>query len=259
MRVAPAICCVIALNCVAESAPQQTQTPPVQTPGTGPATSEKEKSLDELLGIGESGGKRASEESDREQKKNLDRILTEKESQNTMEATVTGMRRSAELLRERESGMAVQRIQEDVLARLDALIQSAQSQQQQSSSSSSSSSSGESKGSPKPEGGSKGSKGKSQPDSSEEQRREQARNRAEQRGEKEGSAQSQPTGDRAGELPPVADAVEGGVIEETDEEWGSLPARTRESLRQGVREKMSSVYRRWTEAYYRRIAEEARP
>ena len=41
-------------------------------------------------------------------------------------------------------------------------------------------------------------------------------------------------------------------------EWGNLPPRTRDMVQQGVREKMSSVYRRWTEAYYRRIAEEAK-
>ena len=247
--------------------PPQAQSPQAQSPnGTTEAkpAGDEEKSLDDLLGIGESDSKKASAESGRTQKETLQRILSEKEAKNTLEETVEGMRRSATLLSEKDSGTAVQRVQEDVLARLDALIASAQQQQQQqqqqsSSSSSSSSSSGEkSKGAQQPKGG-KGQK-QSESAASEEKRREEAKQRASQKeGEKPGQSKSQPTGDRAEESPPSVDPIEGGVIQETDEEWGSLPPRTREIIRQGVREKMSSVYRRWTEAYYRRIAEESKP
>ena len=236
---------------------QSSQVPTTGSPTTKPAGDE-EKSLDDLLGIGESDSKKASAESGRTQKETLQRILSEKEAKNTLEETVEGMRRSATLLSEKDSGTAVQRVQEDVLARLDALIASAQQQQQQSSSSSSSSSGEKSKGSQQPKGG-KGQK-QSESAASEEKRREEAKQRASQKeGEKSGPSKSQPTGDRAGESPPSVDPIEGGVIQETDEEWGSLPPRTREIIRQGVREKMSSVYRRWTEAYYRRIAEESKP
>lgn len=217
-----------------------------------------EKSLDDLLGIGEDDAKKASDESGRAQKETLKRILGEQEAKNTLEATIDAMHRSATLLGEKESGTAVQRVQEDVLARLDMLIQSAQQQQQQQQSSSgSSSSSSQSKSSSQPKGG----KGKTQSaaQASEEQRRAEAKRRAEQTAGKQDPAQQQSTGDRPGELPPGVDAVQGGVIQETEEEWGNLPPRTREIIRQGVREKMSSVYRRWTEAYYRRIAEEAKP
>ena len=245
--------------------PPQAQSPQAQSPnGTTEAkpAGDEEKSLDDLLGIGESDSKKASAESGRTQKETLQRILSEKEAKNTLEETVEGMRRSATLLSEKDSGTAVQRVQEDVLARLDALIASAQQQQQQqqsSSGSSSSSSSGEKpKGSQQPKGG-KGQK-QSESAASEEKRREEAKQRASQKeGEKPGQSKSQPTGDRAEESPPSVDPIEGGVIQETDEEWGSLPPRTREIIRQGVREKMSSVYRRWTEAYYRRIAEESKP
>jgi len=248
-----------------QAEPPQAQSPQAQSPnGTTAAkpAGDEEKSLDDLLGIGESDSKKASAESGRTQKETLQRILSEKEAKNTLEETVEGMRRSATLLSEKDSGTAVQRVQEDVLARLDALIASAQQQQQQqqsSSSSSSSSSSGEkSKGSQQPKGG-KGQK-QSESAASEEKRREEAKQRASQKeGEKSGPSKSQPTGDRAEESPPSVDPIEGGVIQETDEEWGSLPPRTREIIRQGVREKMSSVYRRWTEAYYRRIAEESKP
>ena len=244
------------------SAPNPPQAISPQAPPTAKPAGDEEKSLDDLLGIGESDSKKASAESGRTQKETLQRILSEKEAKNTLEETVEGMRRSATLLSEKDSGTAVQRVQEDVLARLDALIASAQQQQQQqqsSSSSSSSSSSGEkSKGSQQPKDG-KGQK-QSESAASEEKRREEAKQRATQKeGEKSSPSKSQPTGDRAEESPPSVDPIEGGVIQETDEEWGSLPPRTREIIRQGVREKMSSVYRRWTEAYYRRIAEESKP
>ncbi|MSR69650.1 MAG: hypothetical protein EXS17_04815 [Phycisphaerales bacterium] len=237
---------------------QSQSQPPAQTP---PAPSD-EKSLDELLGIaGASEAKKAADESAHTQHETLTRTLTEKEAQDTLEVTINEMKRSATLLDENEGGTAVQRLHEDILARLDALIQSAQQQQSSSSSSSSSSqSSGEQKGessSPK--------SGRGQGESAAEaKRRKDAKNRAKEGGEKSaeqaGDAIKQGNqGDRAGELPPGVDAIEGGAIEETDEEWGNLPPRTREVLRQGVREKMSSVYKRWTEAYYRRIAEEAKP
>ena len=47
------------------------------------------------------------------------------------------------------------------------------------------------------------------------------------------------------------------MFEESSVEWGSLPDRMREMIRQGMRESISRTYRRLTERYYRRIAEEA--
>ena len=120
------------------SAPNPPQAISPQAPPTAKPAGDEEKSLDDLLGIGESDSKKASAESGRTQKETLQRILSEKEAKNTLEETVEGMRRSATLLSEKDSGTAVQRVQEDVLARLDALIASAQQQQQQQQSSSSS-------------------------------------------------------------------------------------------------------------------------
>ena len=42
-----------------------------------------------------------------------------------------------------------------------------------------------------------------------------------------------------------------------DASWGQLPPRVREQLMQGMGESYSAVYRRLTERYYRRLAEEA--
>ena len=58
-------------------------------------------------------------------------------------------------------------------------------------------------------------------------------------------------------LPPDAqDPRLGGLLEESDEEWGSLPQRVRDMLRQGRRDSYSSVYEQLTGEYYRKLAEQ---
>ncbi|MCP4837483.1 MAG: hypothetical protein GY895_22280, partial [Phycisphaera sp.] len=56
--------------------------------------------------------------------------------------------------------------------------------------------------------------------------------------------------------PPESTTLE-GVLDESQVEWGSLPPRVRELITQGMRDQMSQLYRSLTEAYYRRMAEEA--
>lgn len=229
----------------------------------GAAGGTQGKSLDELLGIPAEGSARAASEGEQARRESLHRILTRQEAQDTFEVAVQSMRRSAALLESQETGVEVQRIQEDVLARLDMLIDSAQQQQQQQQSSSNSqSTSGKSKDGSK---GSKGSEGKGAKDGEEKGRREAAEQRAkggsgaEEARSGDGKSTSAANSDENGNPLDPESAVEGGALEETDEEWGNLPPRTREIIRQGIRERMSTIYRRWTEAYYRRIAEEAKP
>lgn len=47
-------------------------------------------------------------------------------------------------------------------------------------------------------------------------------------------------------------------FDESRVEWGQLPPRVRDAVRQGVRDPMSAAYRRLTQEYYRRLAEEGR-
>ena len=239
--------------------------------GSAPPAGPPPKSLDELLGIG--GGKsdagdspaaddaaRAAAEAERAARERLAKVLNDEELRDLMREVVAGMRRSATLLDGKESGTAVQRVQAETIARLDALIESAQQRQQQrqqqSSSSSSSSSQSQSSGQQQGE-----SQGQSQGD--EESRREAARRAAEEarrRAEEQARREAAANGDPQGGTPEAdaADAVQGGPLEQSEAEWGRLPARTREAVRQGLREKMSTTYKWWTEQYYRRIAEEAR-
>ena len=239
--------------------------------GSAPAGSPP-KSLDELLGLG--GGKsdageapaaddaaRAAAEAERAARERLAKVLNDEELRDLMREVVAGMRRSATLLDGKESGTAVQRVQAETLARLDALIESAQQRQQQQrqqQSSSSSSSSSQSQSSGQQQGESQG-----QSQGEEESRREAARRAAEEarrRAEEQARREAAASGDPQGGTPEAdsADAVQGGPLEQSEAEWGRLPARTREAVRQGLREKMSTTYKWWTEQYYRRIAEEAR-
>jgi hypothetical protein len=227
-----------------------------------PKQEDKSPSLDDLLGIGEAESDAAVSDAERARRETLTRSLTPGEAQSTLEAAIKSMQRSADLLRGQEKGLAVQRLQEDALSRLDSLIDSAQRQQQRQGASSRSSQ-GQSKGQQSNEGGQKQQGSGSKPDSAEAQRRREANERARQGQQSQGAKGAQGEqaggdGNRPGEAPAFEGAVEGGVMEESEAEWGNLPPRTREILRQGSRERMSSVYRRMTEAYYRRIAQEAK-
>ena len=48
-------------------------------------------------------------------------------------------------------------------------------------------------------------------------------------------------------------------MDEGRSEWGHLPLRIREIMSQGRRDRISALYQRATEAYYRRMAEDRSP
>ena len=254
-----------------QSSAKQGVVPP-ESPASPPP-----KSLDELLGIGGKDGKggsdgsrdapagpagddasRAAAEAERAARERLAKVLNDEQLRDLMREVVAGMRRSATLLDGKESGTAVQRVQAETIARLDALIESAQQRQQQrqqqSSSSSSSSSQSQSSGQQQQQGQSQGDE-ESQREA-ERRAAEDARRRAQEQAQREAGGAGEPQGGTP-EVDP-AEAAQGGPLEQSEAEWGRLPARTREAVRQGLREKMSTTYRWWTEQYYRRIAEEAR-
>ena len=57
---------------------------------------------------------------------------------------------------------------------------------------------------------------------------------------------------------PLNDATAAGTeLSESRIEWGQLPARVRELVLQGRRDKVSTLYERLTREYYRKLAEEA--
>ena len=127
-----------------------------------------------------------------------------------------------------DPGIETQRTQQRIIDRLDRLI--SQLQQQQGGGSSSSSSSSQQQ----QDTGTQGSRG-----------RQQAQ---------PGGAQSA-TGPGGAAVPREAEQM--GTLSENVSEWGNLPPRLRDQLLQGMEDRFSSLYRDLTEAYYRRLAEEA--
>jgi len=130
-----------------------------------------------------------------------------------------------------DPGLITQRIEESIIAKLDQALDAARRQ----------------------------SGGQSRPSS---QRQQDTGAQQNQPGPpKQGSSGSNPSGTMPNQGSPTSGAPAahdaGGEIEETRDQWGSLPDRVRQELLQGIGSKYSSVYRRLTEAYYKRLAQES--
>jgi hypothetical protein len=194
-------------------------------------------SLDELLGLEEdesesSAAEQARQESDEE----LQRRLSEEDLRDLFTQALEKMALSAHLLEvDFESGLATQRAQQDVLAKLDQLIDRAR----EMSSKHSSSCSGCSQCSGKSTGA---------------QRKPVSKPGSQQPGENRSSGPAQDS--QATDAPPGREGDINTVLEETSTEWGHLPARVRQMLKQGRGDYKSPLYRKLTEEYYKRLAEE---
>jgi hypothetical protein len=229
-------------------APAQDASPPATPPPTDPAGAPKQDekkppppSLDDLLGLDEEEpddqADAADEAARRQQEEELARKLNEAKIGEAFEQAIREMALSADLLDQRfDPGLGTQRVQEQILSRLDQLIDQAKKQQASSSSSNSSSSSSQSQSQPPPADGSRP-----------------------QDGQASGQRPPDATNSQEGDPPPREDGSINTVLEETRQEWGNLPVRVRDMLLQGRQEKFSSLYRRLTEEYYRRLAEEGSP
>lgn len=198
-------------------------------------------SLDELLGIdgpeAESGdADRSVSEPDDQARRELDRELTGAEAEQEFEEAVRLMGDVADRI-DPDFGLATQRLQEDVIRKLDMVISTAEQQQGGGSSSSSSSSSSSQRQQQQQQ--SPGEQGSQQA-----QGEESSQQQSEGEGEGEAGLRSDDTTARLADLAPDS------------AEWGGLPDRVRDALREASTDRFSSLYRRMTEAYYRRLAEE---
>lgn len=146
---------------------------------------------------------------------------------------------SDRLERALDTGIETQRAQQDILMRLDALVDEARRRQSASSRSGGSSSSSSSSSSPESAGGARpgGQAGRPAP--------------------ADGSPSGRDgDGDQEGPPPPPRQGDIASRLEESRSEWGNLPERIRSMLQQGRRESFSSLYEQMTREYYRRLAEE---
>ena len=192
-------------------------------------------SLDDLLGIeGEKQGDAAAIE---QAKKRIEQKLDEKELESVLKQALDYMRFSSDRISaHRDVGIDVQRAQQEAIDRLDILID--QAKKRRKSQSNSSSSSGQSR----PQGQDQ-TQGSPQPQPNQ---------------PADGSQRQDGTDGQSTEPPPPEDAsAPDRMLEESGAEWGRLPQRVRDLIRQGSRDRVSSVYRRLTEEYYRRMAEDA--
>jgi hypothetical protein len=239
----------IALALVAGQSHAQS-TPPVEPAKPAePKPADPVPSLDELLGTKpqppagkppEAGPVPPPESPDAESidptRENLDRLLRGEEIGEAFTEAVNLMDTAARRLEgSGDASLTTQRVQEDVIRRLDQLLASLQRRQSQSSSSSSS--------------------------SSQSQDQQAQRNQPNQRKpSKAGRGQSQQAQSGQGERSDLGPARQDGPLKPNLDAaraaWGSLPERVRDMLLQGSSDRFSSRYQGLTEAYYRRLAEE---
>lgn len=157
----------------------------------------------------------------------------EKEAADAFRKAVSEMYQVSERIgKEADTSRDVQRDQEEIVKKLDQIIETAE----------------------KCQGGGKGSPKSGPP----KEKKQNGSQKNQQQGKKPGQQQQQAS---AGSTPGKSGGVTGGSgittpLAELRERWGSLPGRVREQLMQGVQEKVSPVYREWTEQYYKRLAEE---
>lgn len=226
-------------------------TAPAQTPPPAadkqPPTSD-EPSLDEALGIG--GVKKPA---DAPGKEDLDRNLSDTKPRDLLGAALDDMKKSASLLDGKESGLPTQRAQQSAVRKLDELIAAAQRMRQQQQQQQSGQSSQQQQQQQGKDGKQQSKEGKDQKEGQQgEQPKPEAGNTPQdgQRGKQQGDANAN---EPSAAMDPTKDLAQ---LDETRAEWGRLPARVREAVRQGMRDPMSAAYRKLTEEYYRRMAEE---
>ncbi|MHC4429683.1 MAG: hypothetical protein ACYS0D_13920 [Planctomycetota bacterium] len=201
-----------------------------------PADTEEEQeadalpSLDDLLGLeAESRDTGAQEAAQRQAREELERELAETAIHDAFGVALEKMGLTADLLEnELDAGLGTQRLQEEILSKLDELIDQAQKQRMSMSSQS-----------------------QGQQDSSSAQQQPQPRPTDPTGQQRTQSGESSPGGP-----PGRQDGDINRVLEETGSEWGNLPPRLRDELIQGRDDRPSSLYRRLTEEYYTRLARE---
>ncbi len=212
--------------------PPEEPTPSAEAPQPSD-DDETPASLDDLLGIASDEGDRsAAEAARRDSEEQLKRELAETRIADAFAIALAKMSTTADLLDVKfDSGLGTQRLQEEILVKLDQLIDQARKLQSAGGSSVQTGTPSQSSTPPKP--GPRGNNPRT----------------GEQR---EGPARDS----QAGDPPPRRDGDLNRVLQEHRSEWGHLPQRIRDMLLQGRTEKFSSMYEQLTREYYRHLAED---
>jgi hypothetical protein len=186
-------------------------------------------SLDELLGLEEDA--KPSEDPNEDA---LDEVLSPRQAGEELGQAIQLMDRvAARIEDDNDLSISTQRLQEDILSKLDKVIESAQNNQQS--------------------GGGGSSSAQSQSSSSQQQPNQQQQSGSQQQGSPGSGAgeESMPGGSSS--------ANPNGEIAPDGVSWGALPQRVRDALSQGFSDRYSELYRSLTEEYYRALAEDESP
>jgi hypothetical protein len=193
---------------------------PAETPPSA-ASDPAIPSLDDLLGLDEAGASGNANE------RALERKLSAKEAGEQFQQAVGLMGDAADRIGGRDLGLQTQRIQEEIIKRLDQVIEAAK--QNQSGGGGSSRSSSDS------------NQNQQQPNQSSQQQQQQG--------------QPGPSGESENMGPELTGTQLNPGVAPDGVTWGNLPDRAREAVSQGVSDRYSALYRRMTELYYRKLAE----
>jgi hypothetical protein len=167
----------------------------------------------------------------------LEKLLDGRPKGDPFASAVSQMQTVAQrLARQQDAGRNTQRMQREILKKLDQALAQARKQQQ------------------------KGGGGQGQA-----RRRQRGQNPAEQQDLQRAGQQQRRTAQAGGQNPSGASGEDGSTsarqaesLEALRRQWGNLPPRLRDELSEGLDEQFSPVYQRMTEDYYRRLAEQMR-
>ena len=243
---------------VVQDATQTNQTP---TKSPDNSTTPPPKTLDELLGITGAGGEKAAQT---QRKDNLERGLNEESLNDLAEAAMQDMKLAEKLVsQDHDTGIGTQRVQAQALSRLDALIDAAVKFEKSSSKKSSKNKSQKDKSNSKPESGSQKNPDGEKTGDDDSKNDGNKKSESNPGGEKNKESERNKNGESGDNVQPPdfmdAELQPDSALDEGRSEWGRLPQRIREIMSQSRRDRISALYQKATEAYYRRMAEDRGP
>lgn len=232
---------------------QDTKPAEPPAPTAQPATAPKKpagKSLDDLLGLPKDlQPPKEGEQPDDPQadplaepdpaaldkdRAELERKLTNAEIADRFRDAVRQMGESADrIAKGNDIGLVTQRLQEEIIKKLDLIVQQSQNQSSSSSSNSDQQQQGD----------------KQDPGRQRQNQQQQGQQQQQAAGQGDNRSEGMPPGGQDPQFKARLDTARAA--------WGNLPERVREALLQGSSDQFSSLYEAMTEAYYRKLAEEA--
>lgn len=214
---------------------------PAAAPSQPAATPGRLPSLDEVLGLKKPG--EASKAPTRDETA-LKEQLSPEQIQDEISQAVKLMGDAANRVADaKDVGLETQRLQDEILLKLNKLIDEAQRQEQSKQKQQQQQQQGQQNQQNQQDQQNQKQNGQQ----NQQQKQDQASQQNQQQKGGNGSGDKRGLKEEKGDLRPTLSA---------GASWGNLPPHVREQLMQGFGDSFSSMYKRMTEAYYKRLAEE---